>query len=71
MPIPESLDELQAAGYLFKDTGWCRGCQAPIAWFFTPNKQWMPFSRKGTGHPKRFESHHAVCPARERFRRNG
>jgi hypothetical protein len=70
MPLPETLDELQAAGYQFKDTGLCRACKAKMAWFLTPKGKWQPFTRKGDGLPKRFEPHHAVCPGREQFRRS-
>lgn len=70
MAFPETLEELQRAGFVFKDTGTCKGCQAKIAWFITPKQKWMPFSRKpGNEHPKRFESHHTACPERDKFRK--
>jgi hypothetical protein len=69
MPVPDTLSELQDAGYVYRTSGTCRACPAPIAWFVTPNGKWQPFSRKpGSEEPKRFEPHHAVCPGREQFR---
>jgi hypothetical protein len=70
MPFPETLDELQAAGYKFAGTGTCRGCGVQMAWFVTPNGKKMPMTRKPGGEiPKRFESHHAVCPKRGQFKK--
>jgi hypothetical protein len=69
MPFPETLDELQRYGYVFQGTGSCRGCGVQMAWFLTPNGKKMPMTRKGADLPRRFESHHAVCPERGRFKR--
>lgn len=67
--FPETLDELQAAGYTFSGTGNCRGCGVQMAWFKTPHGKNMPMTRKGNDLPKRFEAHHAVCPKRADFKK--
>lgn len=69
MPFPETLDELQRAGYVFKGTGSCRACGVQMAWFETPKGKKMPMTRKGNDLPKRFEAHHSVCPKAGEFRK--
>jgi hypothetical protein len=70
MALPDTLSDLQSAGYVYQGTGPCRACQVQMAWFLTPRGKKMPFSRKpGSDSPKRFESHHSVCPQRARFKK--
>lgn len=71
MALPDTLEGLQNAGYIYQNAATCKGCGAPIGWFLKPEGiGFMPFSRKGTDvNPKRFEPHHAVCPNADQFRK--
>ena len=42
MPIPDTKETLEAAGYLFDNEGTCRGCGEEIEWWITPNGKKMP-----------------------------
>ena len=41
---PVTSDELKAAGYEYDGDATCRGCQAPIEFWITPNWKKMPMS---------------------------
>jgi len=79
MPFPETLDELRAAGYTYKSTARCRGCQAVIEfWLVPPDRQQSiigntlvtrklsPFDIDGQGN---VTSHFATCPKVKLFRK--
>ncbi len=44
MPIPEKKADLEAMGYVFDNEAKCRGCEAAIEWWITPNGKKMPMS---------------------------
>jgi hypothetical protein len=46
MAIPTQREELVAAGYVFDNEARCRGCEALIEWWITPNGKKMPMSVK-------------------------
>ncbi|HEY6383449.1 MAG TPA: hypothetical protein VIY07_16805 [Pseudolabrys sp.] len=63
MPFPKTEDELKAQGYRFKDKARCRGCNAVILWYETPNSKLMPLD------PETLEPHWGSCPERDRFKK--
>jgi len=79
MALPNTKEGLEAAGYVYDNDGWCRGCKEPIEWWVSPNDKKMPFSvvqvkdtTKAFPQPVlRVERvpHHALCPNRDDFRR--
>lgn len=83
MAVPETLEDLKAAGYVFDNEGICKGCGAEIEWFITPNGRKSPMSvvpldKSGAVvqpgslvRPFRFvrRSHFSDCPNREDFRK--
>lgn len=68
--LPETLVELQLAGYIYKDVAKCK-CGASIVWMETPKHANMPFSRKPAveGEPKKLQPHWIDCPFRDEFSR--
>lgn len=74
MPIPNTRPDLEALGYKYMGEGRCRGCGAVILWFETPRNKRMPMSLQKEEfqtdpNTDFLESHHAVCPKVEQFRR--
>lgn len=80
MPLPDTLVELQLAGYILKNTGRCSGCDAKLFWFLTPKNRSMPFSLKAelmvgkdtiynAVSQVRYEPHFVSCPQVQKFRR--
>lgn len=63
MPFPTTRFELEEQGYRFNDTGVCRGCQATIEWWITPQNRPMPLD------PGTFKPHWATCSKADNFRR--
>lgn len=62
-PFPRTEKELEAAGYVYENTGRCRACNQEIAWYRTPAGRRMPLE-EGT-----MEPHWAKCPQADDFRR--
>ena len=68
---PQSLDELEAAGYSYTGTGKICSCGTQILWFISPPKpekprgSWMPFSALKDS---RLVPHQAVCDRVKEFR---
>lgn len=72
--FPATSDELKTAGYEYDNDSSCRGCQAPIEWWITPNGKKMPMTVKKAGNVL-FESaevripHWSDCPNAKDFKR--
>jgi hypothetical protein len=62
---PQTLDELEAAGYSYTGTAKECSCGTQILWFITPARKWMPFSALKDS---RLVPHHAVCERVKEFR---
>jgi len=79
--IPDTLTDLQLAGYRYIGPGSCKKCSAAVLWFFTRNNCRMPFSTRvdvmvdaeGKTYLRpsldKLEVHFAACPEVERSRR--
>ena len=70
--IPKTRQGLIDAGYVWVNVGECRGCEARIEWWMTPNtkpdgsKPRIPMSVKSDD---TLTPHFAICPARKAFQR--
>lgn len=64
MSFPKTEEELEAAGYKFLNAARCRGCNASIEWWETPNGKKMPMNDD-------YEPHWATCPSAPDFRKKG
>lgn len=62
MALPQTIDELRAAGYKFEGDSSCRSCGADIEWWTTPRGKKMPFD-DGTA-----ISHFSTCPNADQHR---
>lgn len=68
MPLPDTLPELQIAGYRHDGVGRCSRCDARMEWFVTPKGRRMPFSLK-PGTETKYQAHFASCPFASHFRK--
>jgi len=74
MKFPASSDELKAAGYEYDNDAVCRGCQAAIEWWITPNGKKMPMSVAKAGPVLKTSAevripHWSDCPNAQDFRK--
>lgn len=69
MAIPNTWDELKAAGYIWENDGECRGCGDPIMWFTTPNGRKMPVNQMQRGSDKAVP-HMETCTEADSFRKD-
>jgi len=44
MPVPETKEGLETAGWVFDNEGVCRGCGAPVEWWISVNGKKCPMS---------------------------
>ncbi len=79
MPIPEKKEDLLAAGWIFDNEAFCRGCGEPIEWWIMPNGRKMPMSVVELKKDKNFfaparelvrRSHFITCPEAASFRKD-
>lgn len=62
MSFPTTETGLKEAGYVFDNSGKCKGCDAEIAWYRTPKGKNIPLD-EGTLVP-----HWSTCPNAADFR---
>lgn len=67
MPFPQTVKELQRAGYFFESSRRCNGahCNKTIEIWRTPSRRKMPLEINAHGS---VTVHFATCPDRERFK---
>lgn len=65
MQFPKTDTELRERGYQLNGTSLCKGCNAKIDWWTTPNGKHIPMD-SGTVEP-----HWNTCPKAKEFRREG
>jgi hypothetical protein len=79
MSFPTTLDELRHEGYLYKSTIRCRGCQAVIEFWVTPESQQLGFDGQVSTRPRKLipldidgqgkvVPHWSTCPKAAEFR---
>ena len=64
---PYKTDEdLRAAGYVFENTGICRGetCRQQVEWWLTPKQKHIPLD------PGTMQPHWSTCPDAPNFRKD-
>jgi hypothetical protein len=68
MPFPATLEALEQAGYRRSNYSRCKGCRAPIEWWWTPSHESIPMETMA--HPDSAAiSHWARCPNAKDFRK--
>ena len=68
MAFPQTLNEMKARGYTFKDDGVCKGCGEDIEWWETSNGQNIPMNPM-TGGDSEAVAHWATCTEQDSFRK--
>ena len=68
MAFPQTLNEMKARGYTFKDDGVCKGCGEDIEWYKTPNGKNIPMNPM-TGGDSEAVAHWATCTEQDSFRK--
>jgi hypothetical protein len=44
MALPNTLDDLKAAGWVFKNTSTCKGCGEDVEWWDSPTGSHVPLN---------------------------
>lgn len=68
MPFPPTHRELVEVGYTLTGLGQCRGCEADIEWWKTPEDKFIPMNRM-LDENSEVVSHWATCPKANQFRK--
>ena len=68
MAFPQTLNEMKARGYTFKDDGVCKGCGEDIEWWKTFNGKNIPMNPM-TGGDSEAVAHWATCTEQDSFRK--
>ena len=68
MPFPQTLDELTAENYVFKDHAVCKGCGEDIEWWSTPSNKNIPMNPMKRGSDAAV-AHWSTCTEADFFRK--
>ena len=70
MAFPKTLDEMNAAGYVFENHAECRGCGDSIEWWKTPSGKSIPMNPMERGSSPA-TAHWSTCTEADSFRQKG
>lgn len=69
MAFPQTVNELNEAGYKYSNHSHCRGCGGLIQWWTTPNGKKIPLEVIRRRGESTMQSHFSSCPKASNFRR--